>query len=93
MEDFSSVSLLTKNYHVYPDFHGNRSPIANPELKGMVKNIFIFQRYNNSKINVIIIFLLKLILKSDLVDLSHNHNFLKLINSNSLQRNCPFSFM
>lgn len=82
MEDFSSVSLLTKNYHVYPDFHGNRSPIANPELKGMVKNIFIFQRYINSKINVIIIFiLLKLILKSDLVDLSHNHNFLKLINA------------
>lgn len=43
MEDFSSVSLLTKNYHVYPDFHGNRSPIANPELKGMVKNILYFR--------------------------------------------------
>lgn len=35
-EDFSLVSLLTKDYHVYPDFHGNRSPLASPELKGMV---------------------------------------------------------
>jgi ribulose kinase len=29
-------ALLTKDYHVYPDFHGNRSPIADPTLKGMV---------------------------------------------------------
>ncbi|XP_063701204.1 FGGY carbohydrate kinase domain-containing protein [Culicoides brevitarsis] len=27
---------ITKNYHVYPDFHGNRSPFANPDLKGMI---------------------------------------------------------
>ncbi|CAB3982997.1 FGGY carbohydrate kinase domain-containing isoform X1 [Paramuricea clavata] len=30
-------ALLTKAYHVYPDFHGNRSPIADPTLKGMVQ--------------------------------------------------------
>ena len=28
--------FLTKDIHVWPDFHGNRSPIADPELKGMV---------------------------------------------------------
>lgn len=30
------VCYLTNNLHVWPDFHGNRSPIANPNLKGMV---------------------------------------------------------
>ena len=40
-EDFSKVSLLTANYHVYPDFHGNRSPLGDPELKGMVEKHFI----------------------------------------------------
>ena len=27
---------LTKNFHVWPDFHGNRAPVADPNLKGMV---------------------------------------------------------
>jgi FGGY-family pentulose kinase len=27
---------LTANLHVYPDFHGNRSPHANPSLRGMI---------------------------------------------------------
>jgi len=27
---------LTKDLHVYPDFHGNRSPLANPDMKGMI---------------------------------------------------------
>lgn len=30
------VDFLTKEVHVWPDFHGNRSPIADPTLKGMV---------------------------------------------------------
>lgn len=29
-------AYLTKNLHILPDFHGNRSPIANHNLKGMV---------------------------------------------------------
>ncbi|GFT59983.1 FGGY carbohydrate kinase domain-containing protein [Nephila pilipes] len=31
-----TISLLTVDYHVYPDYHGNRSPLANPDLKGIV---------------------------------------------------------
>jgi len=27
---------LTEDFHVYPDFHGNRSPHADPTLRGMV---------------------------------------------------------
>lgn len=32
----SSVSTLTNDIHVWPDFHGNRSPLADPSLLGMV---------------------------------------------------------
>jgi FGGY-family pentulose kinase len=30
---------LTKELHVYPDFHGNRSPLADPTLRGMVSGL------------------------------------------------------
>lgn len=35
-ESTSAVDLLTSSLHVWPDFHGNRSPLADPTLKGMV---------------------------------------------------------
>ncbi|XP_025416044.1 FGGY carbohydrate kinase domain-containing protein isoform X3 [Sipha flava] len=31
-----TIDRLTEDFHVYPDFHGNRSPVADPTLKGMV---------------------------------------------------------
>ena len=33
---FASINQLTKDIHLWPDFHGNRSPLADPNLKGMV---------------------------------------------------------
>lgn len=30
------LDLLTQNLHVWPDFHGNRAPIADPTMKGMI---------------------------------------------------------
>lgn len=36
-----SVHKLTKTLHIWPDFHGNRSPLADPTLKGMVRTKFI----------------------------------------------------
>lgn len=32
----SAVDLLGSSLHVWPDFHGNRSPLADPTLKGTV---------------------------------------------------------
>ena len=29
----SNLAFLTKELHVWPDFHGNRSPVADPNLK------------------------------------------------------------
>jgi FGGY-family pentulose kinase len=35
----SFPAQLTKELHVYPDFHGNRSPRANPHLRGMISGL------------------------------------------------------
>lgn len=32
----TNIHHLTKDLHVWPDFHGNRSPLADPNLKGMI---------------------------------------------------------
>lgn len=37
--NLQNVSYLTKDLHVWPDFHGNRSPLADPTLKGMVSGL------------------------------------------------------
>lgn len=31
-----NISYLTNNIHVYPDFHGNRSPLADPNMLGQI---------------------------------------------------------
>ncbi len=32
----SSAALLTADLHLYPDFHGNRAPLADPRMSGMI---------------------------------------------------------
>ncbi|KAM6918416.1 FGGY carbohydrate kinase domain-containing protein [Xenentodon cancila] len=39
----SAVDLLASSLHVWPDFHGNRSPLADPTLKGMVIGLSLSQ--------------------------------------------------
>ncbi|KAM4552645.1 FGGY carbohydrate kinase domain-containing protein isoform 1-T2 [Odontesthes bonariensis] len=39
----SAVDLLGSGLHVWPDFHGNRSPLADPTLKGMVIGLSLTQ--------------------------------------------------
>ncbi|OWF34919.1 FGGY carbohydrate kinase domain-containing protein-like [Mizuhopecten yessoensis] len=35
-KNLQSLSELTRDLHIWPDFHGNRSPLADPTLKGMI---------------------------------------------------------
>ncbi|XP_034743181.1 FGGY carbohydrate kinase domain-containing protein isoform X2 [Etheostoma cragini] len=37
----TTVDLLASGLHVWPDFHGNRSPLADPTLKGMLGTLHI----------------------------------------------------
>ncbi|KAG7259974.1 hypothetical protein CRUP_036722 [Coryphaenoides rupestris] len=39
----SPVDLLGSALHVWPDFHGNRSPLADPTLRGMVTGLSLSQ--------------------------------------------------
>ncbi|XP_065174309.1 FGGY carbohydrate kinase domain-containing protein-like [Atheta coriaria] len=41
------VDFLTKEVHVWPDFHGNRSPIADPTLKGMISGLTLSSTEEN----------------------------------------------
>ncbi|XP_039746729.1 FGGY carbohydrate kinase domain-containing protein [Pararge aegeria] len=52
-QGLDDVSLLTKDFHVWPDFHGNRSPLADPTMKGMVVGLTI----NGSEANLALLYL------------------------------------
>jgi FGGY-family pentulose kinase len=36
-----NIGELTEDFHLYPDFHGNRSPRANPNLRGMISGLHL----------------------------------------------------
>eukprot|EP00095_Tigriopus_kingsejongensis_P010288 maker-scaffold474_size162001-snap-gene-0.35 protein:Tk10288 transcript:maker-scaffold474_size162001-snap-gene-0.35-mRNA-1 annotation:"fggy carbohydrate kinase domain-containing" len=35
-EGLEHVAYITRSLHIWPDFHGNRSPLANPYMTGMI---------------------------------------------------------
>ncbi|XP_076151473.1 FGGY carbohydrate kinase domain-containing protein isoform X1 [Alosa pseudoharengus] len=42
-KDPANLDQLSSSLHVWPDFHGNRSPLADPTLKGMVVGLSLSQ--------------------------------------------------
>ncbi|PZC84646.1 FGGY carbohydrate kinase domain-containing protein [Helicoverpa armigera] len=52
-EGCNDVCYLTRDIHVWPDFHGNRSPIADPSMRGMICGLSI----NNSEANLALLYL------------------------------------
>ncbi|MBN3313983.1 FGGY protein, partial [Atractosteus spatula] len=41
------LDVLTAHLHIWPDFHGNRSPLADPTLKGMVVGLSLSQNLDD----------------------------------------------
>jgi FGGY-family pentulose kinase len=35
-QGLAAIDFLTEKLHIYPDFHGNRSPLADPTLRGAI---------------------------------------------------------
>lgn len=52
-EGLSSIDFLTKEVHVWPDFHGNRSPLADPTMRGMMTGLTI----NSNEENLAVLYL------------------------------------
>ncbi|XP_060826716.1 FGGY carbohydrate kinase domain-containing protein isoform X1 [Bombus pascuorum] len=46
-KNLENVSYLTKDIHIWPDFHGNRSPLADPALKGMISGLSLSVDHEN----------------------------------------------
>lgn len=40
-------NTLTKNRHVLPDFHGNRSPLARPDIRGLISGLSLESGLND----------------------------------------------
>jgi FGGY-family pentulose kinase len=49
----NQIAQLTKDLHIWPDFHGNRSPIADPTLRGMISGLTL----SNSREDLAILYL------------------------------------
>ncbi|WVN89443.1 uncharacterized protein L203_104666 [Cryptococcus depauperatus CBS 7841] len=49
-----TLTHLTKHLHFYPDLHGNRSPLADPRMKGMITGLTLDDSLNDlaAKFNV-----------------------------------------
>lgn len=46
-QQLSSVHLLTEDFHVWPDLHGNRSPLADSTIKGMICGLELSSSVDN----------------------------------------------
>ena len=40
-DQVESPAMLTHDFHVWPDYHGNRSPLADPTTCGMVEYVHL----------------------------------------------------
>lgn len=37
--NLTDLTFLTRDFHLYPDFHGNRAPLADPGMTGMISGL------------------------------------------------------
>ena len=46
-ENGRSVPELTTDFHIWPDYHGNRAPLADPNMKGMICGLTLEKTEDN----------------------------------------------
>lgn len=46
-QELKSVQFSTSDFHVWPDLHGNRSPLADSTIKGMICGLTISSSVEN----------------------------------------------
>jgi FGGY-family pentulose kinase len=47
VNDWEKLSKLTNDVHIYPDFHGNRSPLSDPNMTGSVCGLSLDHSVDN----------------------------------------------
>lgn len=52
-QKLKSFHELTKNFHIYPDFHGNRSPIGDSTLRGMISGCSMHDSINMTYLAIV----------------------------------------
>lgn len=52
-QNLLSVHYLTSDFHVWPDLHGNRSPLADSTIKGMICGLTMSSTVENLAITYI----------------------------------------
>jgi len=77
----SDYRLLGKDVHVYPDLHGNRSPLADPDMRGMITGVSLNHGSMKSLLQIYVATLQSLALSSKMIVDEMNRHRLKPITS------------
>ncbi|KAG8924126.1 hypothetical protein FRC01_011908 [Tulasnella sp. 417] len=86
-----SLTGLTKDIHMYPDFHGNRSPLADPRMRGSITGLALDSSLADLALRFNVTLEAIALQTRQIVDQmnSHGHNIKSIYMSGSQAKNIP----